>query len=881
MLASYRHALRSKKYMHRTHSLRRRLFNLLGIIFLVTLLLIGAGVYYFIYQNEQIFWQSRQQDAANSAAEIVTSFIQRTEDGVRLVGSIDRADLIKNPQIMWAAIKQNPALLELVRVDSEGNLLPGSYQDAPILANSFTIPQSLWFLEARQGRFYLSGVQISPESEPYLIMAAPASDGGVIAARLQMNLLWDLVSHLDFGETGQSYVVNSRGEIVAHTNPNVALTRTSLQGRPEIMFLERNPNQQWAGTYTNFQGAVVIGVAVPVPGTSWVVFTEVSKSEAFATSRTALFLLAMGLASVGLLVILTTGHFLNTLVLKPIEKLQAGAFYIGRGDFTHHIELKTERQDEITHVAAAFNEMVYHLHERDMQIAHQNQALQESEERFRLVVTSISDHIYMSEINGDGQYINHYISPNVEELTGYPAEQFMIDWSFWPSQVIHPNDRAAAQAQAQKLAQGINCQVEYRLIRADGNIIWVRDSGQVKQLAENHSTLIFGVVSNITERKRAQQALEEQQAFLQQIIDANPHFIFVKNRQGRYTLVNQAFAQAYNLSVEDILGKTDSEINPIKEMAQRFAQDDQIVINSGQDLILPEDEVVNIYGDILWRYTIKRPIFGANGAVKQVLGVATDITYLKHAEAAIARARDRAIEANEFKARLLANVSHDLRTPLGAILGYSEMMKEEMYGPINQKQREIIQKMINSINNLTGMVSQLLDQAKLEANTLSLIEGPFDPRELVESIQATMQILAEAKGLQLCCEVAVDVPVTITGDAERLQQIFNNLVGNAIKFTEAGRVKVNVYRPDEAHWAIAVSDTGPGIPQDAHAYIFEAFRQVDGSATKKHSGSGLGLSIVKQLAELMGGQVQLTSEVGSGSTFTVVLPLIPIKVPAK
>lgn len=753
MLASYRHALRSKKYMHRTHSLRRHLFNLLGIIFLVTLLLIGAGVYYFIYQNEQIFWQSRQQDAANNAAEIVTSFIQRTEDGVRLVGSIDRADLIKNPQIMWAAIKQNPALLELVRVDSEGNLLPGSYQDAPILANSFTIPQSIWFLEARQGRFYLSGVQISPESEPYLIMATPASDGGVIAARLRMNLLWDLVSHLDFGETGQSYVVNSRGEIVAHTNPNVALTRTSLQGRPEIMFLERNPNQQWAGTYTNFQGVVVIGVAVPVPGTSWVVFTEVSKSEAFATSRTALFLLAIGLASVGLLVILTTGHFLNTLVLKPIEKLQAGAFYIGRGDFTHRIELKTERQDEITHVAAAFNEMVYHLHERDMQIARQNQALQQSEERFRLVVTSISDHIYMSEINGDGHYINHYISPNVEELTGYPAEQFMTNWNFWPSQVIHPNDRAAAQAQAQKLAQGVNSQVEYRLIRADGNIIWVRDSGQVKQLTENHSTLIFGVVSNIT--------------------------------------------------------------------------------------------------------------------------------YLKHAEAAIARARDRAIEANEFKAGLLANVSHDLRTPLGAILGYSEMMKEEMYGPINQKQRETIQKMINSINNLTGMVSQLLDQAKLEANTLSLIEGPFDPRELVESIQATMQILAEAKGLQLCCQVAVDVPITITGDAERLQQIFNNLVGNAIKFTEAGRVKVNVYRPDEAHWAIAVSDTGPGIPQDAHAYIFEAFRQVDGSATRKHAGSGLGLSIVKQLAELMGGQVQLTSEVGSGSTFTIVLPLIPIKVPAK
>ncbi len=858
-----------------SHSLRWRLLILLGVIFLITLLIIGAGVYYFILQNEQRTWQGRQQEAAASAGDIVSTFVKRAEDTLGLTGSFHRNDLIANPQVSAQLLEQNSALLELVRVDGQG-ILPGSYQDAPILANSFTIAQSNWFIQAQAGRLYLGEVQISADSEPYLVMAGPALHGGVVAARLRMNILWELVADLNFGQTGQAYVVNPAGQIIAHTDPAIALAHTSLVGRPEMAALLQAPDWKWSGAYRNFQGSRVIGVTAPVPGTDWVIITEVAESEAFESSRTALQLLIVGLTLVGLLVMLVTTRFLNNLVLQPMEQLQVGALRIEQGDLTHKIKIGRE-QDEVGRVATAFNDMIRSLRERDARIVEQTKALQESEARFRQVASSISDHIYMSEITQEEVYINRFISPNVKELTGYPWEKFWADWSFWPSEVIHPDDQAAAATQAERLAQGQNSEAEYRMIRADGNIIWVRDSGQVRKDAPGQSLYIFGVVSDITERKQAEQIRQQQQAFLQQVIDINPHFIFAKDRQMRFTLANRAFAKAYGITVEELIGKTDADFNPNKDMVARYTRDDLKVIETGEDLIIPEDEIVNIHGQRLWRYTIKRPILDEEGRVVQVLGIATDITYLKEAERELAITRDQALAASRLKSELLARVSHELRTPLGAILGFAEILKLGILGNISNEQSGILQNIMNSTDNLTGIVNKLLDEGRLEAGNLEVADISFAPQDLIEQMQLTMNVLAENKGLQLAVDVAADVPETLSGDPDRLQQVLNNLVGNAIKFTEQGSVQVRIYRPTDMHWAIEVSDTGPGIPQQAQSYIFDAFRQVDGSVTRKYGGSGLGLSIVKQLTMLMKGQIMLKSEVGQGATFTVMLPLTPIQ----
>jgi signal transduction histidine kinase len=240
-------------------------------------------------------------------------------------------------------------------------------------------------------------------------------------------------------------------------------------------------------------------------------------------------------------------------------------------------------------------------------------------------------------------------------------------------------------------------------------------------------------------------------------------------------------------------------------------------------------------------------------------------------------ANERLEELDRLKSRFLSIVSHELRTPLGAILGFAEMLQNEVYGVLSSKQHNALSRIIANDERLLNLVNDLLDQARIEAGQLSLVNAAFPLQDLISDMESTMRVLVEAKKLYLRIHVADAVPTTLYGDQKRLQQILVNLVNNALKFTQQGGVNMHFYCPDEAHWAIDIVDTGPGIPKEAQAYIFDPFRQIDSSATREHKGFGLGLAIVKQLVTLMGGTVTVISELGQGSTFTVILPLIASK----
>lgn len=235
----------------------------------------------------------------------------------------------------------------------------------------------------------------------------------------------------------------------------------------------------------------------------------------------------------------------------------------------------------------------------------------------------------------------------------------------------------------------------------------------------------------------------------------------------------------------------------------------------------------------------------------------------------------REAEVDRMKSAFVSMVSHELRTPLNAILGYGDMLEVEVDGPLTDDQRVTVKRVIANGRRMLGLVNNLLDQAQIEAGRLTPNPGTFDPHTLIDELHSVMLVLAEQKNLTLECEIADDVPDQVISDQHRLHQILVNLVGNAIKFTNEGGVKIIVTRPDAEHWRLQVIDTGAGIPLSAQAYIFEPFRQVDDDrVTKRPQGTGLGLAIVKQLVELLGGDIKLTSEVGAGSTFTITLPLV-------
>jgi signal transduction histidine kinase len=268
------------------------------------------------------------------------------------------------------------------------------------------------------------------------------------------------------------------------------------------------------------------------------------------------------------------------------------------------------------------------------------------------------------------------------------------------------------------------------------------------------------------------------------------------------------------------------------------------------------------------------PVEGRDELTSLSVAINNMLTALGRSESALAEARDQALEASRFKSQLLASVSHDLRSPLNAILGYAEILGEEIEGPLADEHQEMIRRIITSAGHLLALINNLLNEAQLEAGKITLSIASFPPDELLESVQMTMLILAQAKGLTLRGEVDPDLPARLSGDAHWLRQIAMNLVSNAIKFTEQGEVCIRLYCVDETHWALQVADTGRGIPPEARTAIFEAFRQVEGT-TDRTKGFGLGLSIVNQLTFLMGGQIQLESEVNAGSAFTIILPLTP------
>jgi PAS domain S-box-containing protein len=242
---------------------------------------------------------------------------------------------------------------------------------------------------------------------------------------------------------------------------------------------------------------------------------------------------------------------------------------------------------------------------------------------------------------------------------------------------------------------------------------------------------------------------------------------------------------------------------------------------------------------------------------------------------AVAVIRDitREAELEKMKSTFVAVVSHELRTPLNAIMGYAEMLKEAVYGAVNEKQASVTERIMVNTQRLLSMVGDLLDEAQIKAGKLSLTKQPFKVASLLEAMHTTMDKIAADKGLYLTEDIDPNLPNMITGDARRLQQILVNLVNNSAKFTEKGGIHTRIYRSTPNSWTIEVTDTGLGIPKEEIPYIFDSFRQVENSTIRKHGGFGLGLAIVKQLVELMKGKITVNSELGKGSTFIINLPL--------
>lgn len=396
---------------------------------------------------------------------------------------------------------------------------------------------------------------------------------------------------------------------------------------------------------------------------------------------------------------------------------------------------------------------------------------------------------------------------------------------------------------------------------------------QMVSLVLDNANLYDSALQEIEQRKQAEKLLQESEVRFRQIVENASDIIYRADTEGHFTYVNPTALNIMGFKSEsEVVGRSylDLARPEWKPKLRRFYVRQFL---RGEKSTYFEFEAITQDGHDLW--------IGQNVQIikegEKVVGfqaVARDITKLKQAQEALSLARDQALDASRFKSQMLAKISHELRTPLGAVMGYAELLQNNLFGVLNEEQKDAADNIVDSANYLKTIIGELLDQAQIESRSVHLRNLPFSPTELLEHVVSTMSVLAQKKGLALLHSMAPELPETLLGDSKRLQQILINLAGNAIKFTDEGSIRIELLRPDSNFWAIRVSDTGAGIPQEAHEYIFEPFRQVDNAITHYNRGTGLGLSITKQLVELMGGHISLESEVGRGSTFTITLPVL-------
>ena len=437
----------------------------------------------------------------------------------------------------------------------------------------------------------------------------------------------------------------------------------------------------------------------------------------------------------------------------------------------------------------------------------------------------------------------------------------------------HSRKALADERRIMKTGQAILADIEHETF-GDGSETWCSTTKVPLKDKKGNVIGTFGISRDVTRQKQAEQGLARERDLLKTIIDNVPDLIYVKDRAGRFVTANAALLRLLKLdNPAELVGKNDYDFSP-PELACNYVADDQIVMRTRESLLDREESHKAKTGDDIWLLTTKVPLIDESGAVNGVVGIGHDITARKRAEREILHAKEVADRANRAKSDFLANMSHEIRTPMNAIIGMTELVLDTN---LDDYQRKYLSMVEESGEALLGVINDVLDFSKIEAGKLELEERVFDLRESLGDTIGSFAPRAHGKHLELAFRVDPHVPRFVVGDAGRLRQVMNNLIGNAVKFTHAGEVLVHVSdlpaTQGEVRLEISVRDTGIGIPEEKHHAIFGEFEQADTSTTRRYGGTGLGLSISSRLVKLMGGQIELSSKLDQGSNFHFQLSL--------
>ena len=503
----------------------------------------------------------------------------------------------------------------------------------------------------------------------------------------------------------------------------------------------------------------------------------------------------------------------------------------------------------------------------ESRVEERTQELQESEARFRAVTDNSPMSILLKD--RDGKYLmanrqwHEWFNPEGKEITGKTVDDF------------YPEDHAdAVKAQDKEVLEtGAPVVREHRTPLADGTEISTVFYKFPVFGADGSVIGIGGTNVDVTARAQAEEARREAESRFRTVVDSAPVGISLKDRDGKFLLVNKTYGTWMDSDPAEIEGKT-VRVLFSENQAGEIESLDRKVFETGEESV---DEAIRSFTDGVTRtvLTHKSPIRSATGEVVAVSTVMIDISERKQAEESLRSAKERAEFANRAKTEFLAHMSHELRTPLNAILGYSDILQGQMFGPLgSDKYPEYVENIRDAGGHLLGIISDILDVSKVEAGELEVEDGDVDVRKIVQDCKNMVQEKADLARVGLSARTAKDLP-RLRADGKRVKQILLNLLTNAIKFTPPkGKVTVQTSQDKAGAIVIQVSDTGIGIAAADIPKILQPFGQVKNAyVNNTREGSGLGLPLVKSLIEIHGGTIEIDSAPGEGTRVSVTFPL--------
>ena len=485
------------------------------------------------------------------------------------------------------------------------------------------------------------------------------------------------------------------------------------------------------------------------------------------------------------------------------------------------------------------------------------------EARFRDLLESTPDAIVMVNVTGRIVLVNS----QAERVFGYPRAELLGQ----AVEVLLPHRYRGAHLGhrsgffGQPRTRTMGAGLELHGLRKDGGEFPVEIS--LSPIDTEEGTMVMSAIRDITDRKRADQKFKD-------LLEAAPDAMVIVNREGHIVLVNSQAVKLFGWSRDELLGQPIELLVPQRFSARHpdhrrnfFAEPRTRSMGAGLELHGLRKDGSEFPVEISLS-----PLETEEGLF--VSSAIRDVTERKRIEQVL---RDKNLELENaalVKDRFLASMSHELRTPLNAIIGFTGMLLMKLPGPLNAEQEKQLRMVQTGAKHLLSLINDLLDVAKLSANKVTLNLEPVDCKTLIEEVSATLELEARRKGLAFAVHTP-PVDVLLLTDRRALSQILINLVGNAIKFTQQGRVDVvlqDLQLPTGRAVQLRVQDTGPGIPLQEQPRLFEAFSRVESADRRHHEGTGLGLHLSRKLAEALGGTLGFDSTEGLGSTFTLQLP---------